>query len=105
MTPLPDPFALATRTGWNVFSPGGPAAGELCRLLGSVLPFPATKAERLASGDPRISIEERYPNHGIYVSKVAHAVNELVKERFLLEEDGEIIKEQAAESDIGKNKK
>jgi len=92
---------LATRTGWNVFDTNGPAAGTLCRLRGSAFPFPATKDERLASGDPRLSIEERYPDHGTYVNKVARAVNVLVKDRFLLVEDAQIITTQAAQSEVG----
>jgi hypothetical protein len=96
---------LATRTGWAVWNPSGPAGGELCNQDGSYIPFPATKAERVATGDPRLSIEERYPNHGSYVSKVANAVNRLVRERFLLEEDAEALKEEAAVSNIGKPQK
>jgi hypothetical protein len=66
------------------------------------LPFAETKAERLASGDPRLSIEERYRNHGAYVSAVARAAARLVRERLLLEEDRERIVEAAAESRVGK---
>jgi hypothetical protein len=69
---------------------------------GQFLPFRATRAERLAAGDPRLSIAERYPNHGAYVKRVVHAANELVRERFLLPEDAERLKEAAAESAIGK---
>jgi len=95
---------IATYTGWNLRA-AGHAENEACSGTGMYLPFAQTKAERLATGDPRPSIEERYPNHGTYVSEVAHAVNNLVRERLLLEEDAEQIKEAAAESSIGKPKK
>ena len=36
-----------------------------------------------------MSIEERYPSHQAYVEIVKRAVDELVKEGFLLPEDGE----------------
>ena len=60
-----------------------------------------TKTERQAKGDPRLSIQERYKNHRAYVSRVAHAVNDLVRDRLLLEKDGESIKEAASDSQIG----
>jgi hypothetical protein len=92
---------LATYTGWAVRRAGF-AEGMECDNRGQFLPFRATRAERLAAGDPRLSIAERYPNHGAYVKRVVHAANELVRERFLLEEDAERLKEAAAESAIGK---
>jgi hypothetical protein len=77
---------LGTNTGWNVRAVGsrGP---NLCSLTGSFLAFATTKAERLASGDPRKSIEERYENHAGYVNAVRQAAKKLVEERLLLEED------------------
>ena len=67
---LPDIAApLGTHTGWNLRREGF-APGELA-LLGSYLPFARTAAERLASGDPRPSLEERYRNHDAYVEAVA----------------------------------
>ena len=49
---------LATYTGWALRS--GPQAGDGCEGTGQMIPFAKTKAERMASGDPRLSIEERY---------------------------------------------
>ncbi len=92
---------LATYTGWALRRAPF-AEGEDCALTGQFIPFAATRAERLAKGDPRLSIEERYPNHGAYVSSIARAVNDLVRARLLLEEDGEAIKDQTANSQIGK---
>jgi hypothetical protein len=91
---------LATYTGWALRS--GPQANDGCEGSGQMIPFAATKAARLASGDPRPSIEERYRNHGAYVSAVAKAVNDLVKRRLLLDADAEAFKDAASASAIGK---
>ena len=81
---------LATHTGWNL-QRDGLAEDELCGLLGSYIPFQKTKAEREKSGDPRLSIEERYKDQSDYVQQVSRAARALVNERFLLPEDAERI--------------
>ena len=43
----------------------------------------------MASGDPRPSIEERYPSFEFYARRVAYAVKDMVRERLLLCEDAE----------------
>ncbi len=99
---LPDvAVPLATYSGWNLraASFGG---GDLCDQSGQKIDFAQTMAERVAAGDPRLSIEERYPNHGAYVSAVARAANSLHRQRFLLDEDVERIIDAAAKSSIGK---
>jgi hypothetical protein len=58
-----------------------------CESFGQWIPFKATRAERLAAGDPRKSLEERYKNHDGYVKAVAKAARKLQERRFLLEED------------------
>lgn len=90
----------ATHTGWNIRAAGF-RHPDLCALTGSYVPFAQTRAERLAAGDPRPSIEERYRNHGAYVSRVARASARLVQERLLLEEDRERIVDAAASSGVG----
>ena len=61
---LPDLEApIATHTGWNLRKAGF-GEGELCDNTGSMLPFAKTREERLASGDPRPSLAERYPQAG-----------------------------------------
>ena len=57
------------------------------KVLGSTSRSPKTKAERVASGDPRPSVEERYPSFGQYQSAVMRGMDNLVKDRFLLCED------------------
>ena len=80
----------ATFTGWALRAPafGGP---DLCDAAGQQIDFAATRDERLASGDPRPSLEERYPDPGAYVDAVAAAAEELAGERLLLDEDVERI--------------
>jgi hypothetical protein len=92
---------LATYTGWALRRAPF-AEGEDCALTGQYIPFAATRAERLAKGDPRLSVEERYRNHGQYVAQVARAADRLVRQRLLLDEDAEDIVVTAVESDIGK---
>ena len=60
---------------------------DICGQLGQFLAFANTKAERLAAGDPRPSIEERYPTRADYIDAVRTAAASLVRERFLLVED------------------
>jgi hypothetical protein len=63
--------------------------GDLCGVNGSTVPFPKTKAERLAQGDSRLSLEERYPGgQAEYAVKYGKAVEKLVADRYLLPEDG-----------------
>jgi hypothetical protein len=67
---LPEVAApLATYTGWNLraFPAGG---DDGCDHFGQQVDFAHTKAERLASADPRPSLEERYPTHADYVNAV-----------------------------------
>ena len=86
---LPDIAApLATYTGWNAYKTPYPQ-GELCDRDGSYAPLPKTKAERMSSGDPRLSLEERYGDHAGYVAQVTAAAAALVKERLLLPEDAD----------------
>lgn len=92
---------IATYTGWALRRAPF-AEGEDCALTGQYIPFAATKAERLADDDPRLSLEERYRNHGHYVSRVARAADRLVRQRLLLDEDSVDIITAAAESDVGK---
>jgi Alpha/beta hydrolase domain len=90
---------IATHTGWNTRAAGF-SEGDQCDLNGMYLPFATTRAERLAAGDPRKSLEERYKFHERYVKKVEKAARKLMKQRFLLQEDFDRIVEEAAASDL-----
>jgi hypothetical protein len=76
---------IATYTGWALRS--GPQANDGCESSGQFIPFPRTKAGRLASGDPRPSVEERYSTFEQYQHRVAHAIREMVEDRLMLCED------------------
>jgi hypothetical protein len=77
-----------TYTGWALRRAGF-AENEECQLNGQFIPFAATREERLAKGDPRLSVEERYPNAGGYIRKVSEAAEQLVDARYLLLEDAD----------------
>lgn len=94
---LPDvAVPTATVTGWALRAPGAGAAGAICGLDGSFVPFALTRAERESKGDPRPSLAERYPDRADYVGKVRAVAAALEKERYLLAEDVERIAAEAA---------
>jgi Alpha/beta hydrolase domain len=74
---------VATYTGWALRADGL----DGCDAAGQQIAFAKTKAERLAKGDPRLSIEERYVDHATYVNLVTRAAHELQTQRLLLDED------------------
>ena len=90
---------VGTNTGWNLLAPG-PRGRDLCSLTGSFFPFARTRAERLAGGDPRLSLEERYGDHAGFVAAVRDAADESVARRLLLSEDAEVLVGMAEESDV-----
>jgi hypothetical protein len=79
---------IGTYTGWNLGHKDRFEDG-LCNLQGSFIPFAATKAERIATGDPRLSIEERYPTKDVYLAAFKKAADDLVAKRFLLPDDAD----------------
>jgi hypothetical protein len=78
---------LATYTGWNLRAKQVGAENMLASLMGSYIPLPKTKAERMASGDPRDSIEERYDSYDAYRTQFLAACRRLMKDGYLLEDD------------------
>jgi hypothetical protein len=76
---------LATYTGWGLRS--GVWANDGCEASGQYIPFQATKAARVAAGDPRPSVEERYESFSRYQHKVIDAIDNLVRRRFLICDD------------------
>lgn len=90
---------LATYTSWNNRA-AGYSEGDACDLTGSTIPFAATKADRLASGDPRLSIAERYGTHDGYVAAVSRAANSLLRDGFLLPDDAATVAKQAQDSAV-----
>jgi hypothetical protein len=85
---------IGTYTGWNLFRAGWFENG-FCSLQGSFIPFARTRQERLDAGDPRLSIEERYPTKEAYVERMRQATAKLVAERLLLPADAALLMRQA----------
>ena len=77
---------VATYTGWNLRNPMIGAPDALLPLAGGYIPFPRTKTERDASGDPRPSVEERYGSFEEYRAQIMRAAETLVAEGYLLDE-------------------
>jgi hypothetical protein len=90
---------LGSYLGWNV-TLNGFYKDRQSGFQGSFIPFSATKAERLATGDPRPSIEERYGTHEKYVALVRAAATKAVADRFLLQADADRLIQQAEASDV-----
>ena len=85
---LPDvSVPLATYTGWGLRA--GRQANDGCEAGGQMIPFATTKTKRIASGDPRLSIEERYPSAEAYANAARRAIDDLVSRRLLLREEAD----------------
>ena len=100
---LPLAVPRATYTGWNPRAPGF-GAGALFPLQGATVPFAATRAERDASGDPRLSVAERYADHAGYVAAVEKAAAQMVAERLLLAQDAQQAIELAKQDKLSRLK-
>lgn len=100
---LPLAVPLASYTGWNPRAAGF-GTSSLFPLQGAVLPFATTRAERTAAQDPRLSLEERYPDPASYVAAVRAAAAQMVSERMLLPEDAQRAIEQASTGQLGQLK-
>ena len=84
---------LATYLGWNITADGERPfhKGKLCMYAGGMIPFAKTRAERVANGDPRLSLEERYTDHAGYVAAVRKAAANAVAQKFLLPKDADAL--------------
>jgi hypothetical protein len=92
---------LATYTGWAVRT--APHNTDGCEGSGQYIPFPKTKAARLQSGDPRLSVEERYGNVETYSSMLQSAIDDLVRAGFLLPVDAKAALSRNLENVIKNN--
>lgn len=101
---------LGTYLGWNITDGRDlrPTGGQfrpfhqsqICDYVGGMIPFAKTKAERVASGDPRLSLEERYKDHAGYVAAVTAAAANAVAQGFLLQADADALIAQATASAV-----
>ena len=90
---------LGTYLGWNITAAGF-HQGKICNYAGGMIPFAKTKADRLAAGDPRLSLEERYGTHAGYVAAVQAAAANAVAQGFLLQSDADALVAQAAAGNV-----
>ena len=90
---------LGTYTSWNPVA-SGPLKGNEGNLAAGYIPFAMTRAARLASGDPRRSIEERYGSQEGYNCLIGQIAKNEVRKRFLLQEDADRLIAQAAASPV-----
>lgn len=78
---------LGTYTGWNLRDASIGAPDQRVSFEASYVPFAKTEAERVKTKDSRRSIAERYRNRFEYLTDYAAALDALVKENWILEED------------------
>ena len=89
---LPDlTVPVGTHTGWNLRHPDTGAPEQLMSMQGSTHWFPATEAQRVAAGDPRPSLEQRYANREDYASRAREAATKLADAGYLLVEDIDLV--------------
>jgi hypothetical protein len=90
---------IGTNVPWN-YRASELTEGDLCDLSGGFFAFATTKAQRLASGDPRLSLQERYGKHQRYVDAVTEAAENRVADRLLLSADADSIIAAAQASNV-----
>jgi hypothetical protein len=78
---------LATYAAWNLRDPSIGAPDQRVSFEGSYIPFAKTDEERKRSGDPRKSIAGRYSGREEYMKKFREALDELIRQRYVLEAD------------------
>jgi Alpha/beta hydrolase domain len=78
---------LATYAAWNLRDPSIGAPDQRVSFEASYVPFVKTKEDRRAARDPRPSVAERYANRYEYLTRYSDALDQLVKENWILEED------------------
>jgi hypothetical protein len=90
---------LGTYLGWNITATGF-HKGQVCNYQGGWIPFAKTLVDRLASGDPRLSLTERYKDHAGYVKAVTAAADNALAQGFLLQADHDALIAAAAASNV-----
>ncbi len=80
---------LGTHTGWNERAPETGFGWATARFDGSFLPFARNESERRSSGDPRPSLESRYPTRHDFVARVREAAQRQVAAGFMTPDDVE----------------
>jgi len=93
---------LGTYLGWNITASGARPfhQGQICDYVGGMIPFAKNQAERITSGDSRLSLEERYKDHAGYVAAVKAVAANAVAQGFLLQADADQLAVDADASQV-----
>ena len=95
---LPDlTVPVGTHTGWNLRHPKTGSPEQLMSMQGSSHWFPPTADQRDQTGDPRLSIEERYTDRESYGALVKAAAADLAAEGYLLSDDIDLVVQSCLE--------
>jgi len=93
---LPDlTVPLGTHTGFNPRHPEIGGEDQLISMQGFTRFFPRTEQERVATGDPRRPIEDRYAGVDDYLAQVTEAARRLAQNGWIVEEDVATLVEDA----------
>ena len=93
---LPDvSVPVATHTGWNTRAAETGAPDQQIPMQGFTRWFPKTREQRESSGDPRQSIEERYESRDAYEQLVRQETQRLIAAGYVLEQDAELVVQNA----------
>lgn len=93
---------LGSYLGYNTF-PSGIQKGQDCiqgSPAGGYVAFAETKEARMATNDPRPSLEERYGTRDNWLTGVRASANAMVAQRYLLKADADQMIAQAEASNI-----
>jgi Alpha/beta hydrolase domain len=88
---------LATYASWNLRDASIGAPDQRVSFEASYIPFPKTAADRQKQKDPRKSIAERYTGREDYLNRYSRALDELVKQHWILDEDRPALLHRAEE--------
>jgi hypothetical protein len=95
---------LATYASWNLRDPSIGAPDQRVAFELSYLPFAKTTEDARKNGDPRKSIPVRYAGRDDYLQKFKSAIDVLVKQRWILDEDrGALLHRGEEEWDVTAN--
>ena len=93
--PVPEIIVpLASYTGWNLRGTGH-AVGEGCVSNGATIPLAVSEGAKAGGSDSRAPLGSLYTGRSDYQSQVAHQVDLLVSQGYLLSLDGDAYKARA----------
>ena len=82
---------VGTHTGWNPRDPSTGAPDQIVSMVGFTNYFPSTGKHFRPHDDLRNSNNDRYLSKENYLEMVSKAAEKLVKERYLIKEDIDVV--------------